>query len=127
MPDDTQAIRDLIGAWMKATREGDVSGILDLMSEDVVFLQAHQPVMRGRGAFAAGFKAGLERFKIDATSDIQEIQVAGAMAYCWNHLTVTITPHSGGPATSRSGNILSILRKESDGRWRLFRDANLLA
>jgi uncharacterized protein (TIGR02246 family) len=127
MPDDTQAIRDLIGAWMTATREGDLEAILDLMSEDVVFLQANQPVMRGRAAFATGFKAGLERFRIDAASDIQEIEISGAMAFCWNHLTVAITPHSGEPPTTRSGDVLSVLRKESDGRWRLFRDANLLA
>jgi ketosteroid isomerase-like protein len=35
-------------------------------------------------------------------------------------------PASGGASVSRSGFTLTILRKESDGRWRVARDANLL-
>ncbi len=33
----------------------------------------------------------------------------------------------GGEAVRRKGWVLSILRKGGDGRWRIARDANLLA
>lgn len=43
-----------------------------------------------------------------------------------NHLDLTITPEGGTPAR-RAGYTLTILRKQTDGRWVLTRDANLLA
>jgi uncharacterized protein (TIGR02246 family) len=127
MSEDQQAIFDLVVTWMAATRAGDLATVLDLMSEDVVFLRSGQPEMRGREAFAAGFKAGAERFHIDARSDIQEIEVVGDLAYCWNQLSVTMTSLDGGAPSSRSGPVLSVLRREADGRWRICRDANLIS
>ncbi len=119
-------IRDLIASWMNATVDGDLSRILPLMAQDVVFLIAGQAPMRGRDGFAAAFQAGLGKVRIEPKSTIQEIQVDGNLAYCWNHLQVVITPSSGGSPMRRSGYTLTVLRKEPDGRWVVFRDANML-
>ena len=95
------------------------------MAEDVVFLTPGNPPMRGHDAFAASFQA-VRGMRIEGHPEIQEIQIFGDRASCWNHLSVDITPLSGGEPVRRSGHILSIFRKESDGRWVLWRDANLL-
>src|SRR4051812_8085463 len=89
---DEQAIRDLIAEWMSATAAGDPSRLLGLMDEDVAFLTPGQPPMRGRDGFVAGLKAALARVRIEATSEVQEVQVEGDLAYCWNRLEVTVTP-----------------------------------
>ena len=125
---DKRAIRDVIDTWVRATAEGDLDALGPLMAEDVVFLTPgnHEP-MRGRGTFMSGFRSGLQQMRIDATSDIREIEVAGDWAYCWNHLKVTMSPRDGGEPTRRSGPVLSVFRRETDGRWVLFRDANMLA
>jgi ketosteroid isomerase-like protein len=39
---------------------------------------------------------------------------------------MTMTPPKGN-IVRRSGNTLSILRKEPDGKWVMIRDANMLA
>ena len=54
MNTDEQAIRDVVDTWHKATAAGDLSRILPLMAEDVVFLGAGRPPMRGRRAFEDG-------------------------------------------------------------------------
>jgi hypothetical protein len=64
--------------------------------------------------------------RIEGKPDIQEICVAGDFAFCWNQLFLTVTPLQGGPAQRRAGPTLSVFRKEPDGRWILFRDANML-
>ena len=48
----------------------------------------------------------------------------GEWAWIRNHIDVTMGP--AGAAAKRSGYTLTILRKR-EGRWRLFRDANLLS
>ena len=119
-------IRGQIATWMRATAAGDLDRVLSLVSEDVVFLLPGQPPMRGRDAFAAGFRAALQHVRIEGVSDIKEVRIAGELAFCWSHLSLTITPLLGGTPRLRAGDTLSVFRKEPDGHWRLFRDANLL-
>lgn len=126
MRSDEQQIRQVITEWQQATALGDLSRILPLMAEDVVFLQPGQPPMRGREAFAAGFQTALSMFSITSNSVVQEIEVSGDLAYCWTQLTVTITPKNGNPPKRRSGYTLTTFRKLADGQWVLSRDANML-
>jgi uncharacterized protein (TIGR02246 family) len=125
---DKRAIREVIDTWLRATAEGDLDALGPLMAEDVVFLTpgSHEP-MRGRDTFMSGFRSGLGQMRIDATSDIREIEVTGDWAYCWNYLKVTMSPRDGGEPQRRSGPVLSVFRRETDGRWVLFRDANMLS
>jgi uncharacterized protein (TIGR02246 family) len=125
MQNDEQAIRQLIATWLSASKAGDTDKVLSLMADDVVFLVPGRPPMRGKSAFASA-QAGLGEFSIEATSEIQEIRVLGEWAYCWTALTVVVNHRKGGAAVKRSGNTLSIFRKEK-GAWLLFRDANMLA
>jgi uncharacterized protein (TIGR02246 family) len=125
---DKQQIRNVIEAWIAATAAGDLNTVLGLMAEDVVFLLPGRPPMRGRESFAVASRSMEGKFRIEGRPDIQEIQIAGNFAFCWNYLSITVTPlEGGGGPQHRAGNILSVFRKEPDGRWVLFRDANLLA
>ena len=124
MTDDERAIRAVVDTWFAATRAGDLAVVLELMTDDVVFMQpGHAPF--GKEAFAAAFQ-GMANMVVDGTSDIVELRVLGSWAYLRNHIELTVTPPSG-EAMRRSGYTLTILRKEPDGRWRLARDANMLA
>lgn len=126
MQNDEQSIRELVAEWQKAAGAGDLSKLLNLMAEDVVFYVVGQPPMRGREAFAAAFRAAVQHVRIQSTATIEEIQVAGNFAHLANYLTVTMTPLQGGSIMRRSGYTLTILRKEPDGRWVLYRDSNML-
>ena len=125
VPADERAISDLIATWPKASKAGDNDTVLSLMAEDVVFLQAGQEPIRGRTAFATA-QQGLAHIDLDTVADIREIKVFGDWAYCWNYLTVVVTPHDGGAPIKRAGNVLSVLQKQN-GRWVIVRDANMLA
>ena len=127
MSADEQALRDLVALWHSATAAGDVDTVLRLVAEDVVFLVAGHPPMRGRSGFEQGLRGLLVQHRIASTSEIQEIEVSGSLAYCWNQLTVRVIPRSGGSGMLRTGSALSVFRKQPDGTWLLVRDANLLA
>jgi uncharacterized protein (TIGR02246 family) len=64
--------------------------------------------------------------RMEGSNDIRELVVLGDIAYLRNHIAMTITPPGSAPMR-RAGYTLTILRKGSDGRWRLARDANLLS
>lgn len=128
MQSDEQQIRDLAATWMSATSAGDLVTVLDLMTDDVVFLVAGQAPF-GKQQFAAAMKPaapGAVLPRIDGRNEIQEIHVAGDVAYMWTKLIVEVTLPGGAAPLKSAGHTLSILRK-SNGRWQLARDANLLA
>jgi uncharacterized protein (TIGR02246 family) len=123
MTDDERAIRDLVDTWLAASKVGDLATVLNLMTDDILFMvPGREPF--GKTEFASSFGA-MRDTRIEGRSDIREIEVLGSWAFMRNHLEVSVTPASGTPI-ARSGYVLSILRKEADGRWRLARDANLL-
>ena len=127
MTPDEQAIRDLVARWHGATFDGDVETVLGMMAEDVVFLVAGQPPMRGRGAFESGLRKLLVTHRIKSSGEVQEVAVSGDLAYCWAQLAVSIVPKAGGEVVSRAGSALSILRKQANGAWLVVRDANMLS
>ena len=124
MTEDESAIRQVVDAWMAASRKGDLETVLSLMTDDVVFMVPGKEPF-GKEAFAAASRA-MGETKIDGSSEIVELKLLGDWAYIRNRIDMTATPPGGGPVR-RSGCTLTLLRKEGDGRWRLARDANLLA
>lgn len=125
MRDDEREIRALVDEWMDATRAGDVERVLDLMTDDVVFLIPGRPPM-GKSEFAALARAQGSGAAptMDGTSEIMEVKVLGDWAFMWTRLTVVATMPDGN-RTTRAGHTLTVLAKH-DARWRVARDANLL-
>ena len=126
MTQDEQAIRALVATWMEATRTDDLDRILELIDDDVVFIGAGRPVMRGKAPFVELSRARQGKARVDGRVEVQEVRVFGDWAYVWNQLAVTVTPEGGGDPMRMAGPSMSILRKKPDGRWVVFRDANMV-
>jgi len=122
---DEQQIRALIDAWCEASAAGDLTTLLNLITPDVIFLTPGRAPMR-HDEFAAQFRAAIEVVTIECRPNIQEITVSGDIAVCWNLLEVFFTPVEGGETRKHAGNVLTVFRRGSDGKWRIWRDANLL-
>lgn len=125
MDGDERQIREVVARWMQATREGDTAAVLDLMTDDAVFLVPGRPPF-GKAEFAqASRQQAGSGLRFDGDSRIEEVRVHGDVAFLRSHLTVRM--HRGDAlVATRAGYTLTVMRRE-DGRWRLARDANLLA
>jgi len=125
MNDDERAIRELVDRWMSASKAGDLATVLDLMTDDVIFM------VPGREPFGKdGFRAQSEAIsgvEMDGRAEIREMRILGDWAWIRNHIDLTVTPAGGGEPIRRAGHTLSVLEKGADGRWRLARDANLVS
>ncbi len=125
MTDDERAIRELVDTWMAASRAGDIETVLELMTDDVLFMTPGREPF-GKQEFRAASEA-MKGAEMDGRAQIREIEVLGRWAWIRNHIDLMIAPPGGDEPQHRSGYTLTILRKDDDGRWRLFRDANLLS
>ena len=126
MGTDEQQIRALVKEWHAATRAGKLEMVLNLMTDDVIFLvPGREPMRREEFASLSRVPVGSIPPTIEANSDIMEIQVSGDMAFMWTRLSVLVTPPSGSKV-ARAGHTLTVLRRVN-GRWLVARDANLLS
>ena len=124
MQNDDEAIRNLVDTWVVASKKGDLATVLNLMTDDVIFMVPGKEPF-GKEEFAA-LNKGMKNVEMESTSEIQEIKVLGEWAWMRNRLKVKVTTPGSKP-TIRSGYTLTILRKNSEGAWAIARDANLLA
>jgi uncharacterized protein (TIGR02246 family) len=121
---DEETIRALITTWQEASRAGNLPKLLELMTDDVVFLTSGQAPM-DKKTFTKGFETMIQKMDMTSSSDIREIIITGDYAYCWSHLSVAMNPKSGSGSIRRSGYTLTVFRKENSS-WQLARDANML-
>lgn len=123
VPDDERAIRELIDAWVAASKAHDLPALLAMMTDDVIFMTPGRPPF-GKTEFAAENER-MTDVAVEARAEVLEIETFGNRAYTRSRVGAIVTPR-GEPERSMAGYAMSILRKEPDGRWRIARDANLV-
>ncbi len=123
MQPDERKIRELIQTWNERTRVGDADGVLELMTDDVVFTVVGRPPF-GKQEFAANIRQ-MRGLKVDAQAEVIEVTAQGETAWARVQLRVAMTM-ADGKSVRREGYVMSIYTRQSDGRWLLARDANLL-
>jgi len=121
--DDKQSIRESVDTWLTASKKGDVSTMLDLLADDVLFIVPGKEPF-GKEAFAAANREQMKNVDMDVTIDIKEIEVVGQWAWMRSFLNISFT--RDGKTAKHSGHILTIWQKNSDGRWVIKRDANFV-
>ena len=122
---EEQGIRQAHSTWIRAVNAGDLARLLTLTTDDVVFLSPGQAPL-GRHDFPAGFSTAHQQFRIRCVSELQEIVVAGTVAYTLCRDSLSMTPRAGGETTELTGHRITIYRKQLDGGWLLARDAHTL-
>jgi len=124
MTTDEQAIRAVIGEWVRASCAGDVSTMLTLLADDMLFLVPGQPPI-GKQEFKAAWEGPMKSAKVATEAEVEEVLVSGDFGFTRTRVAVSITTPDGNTARAR-GYTMTLFRRQPDGRWVLARDANLL-
>jgi uncharacterized protein (TIGR02246 family) len=121
---DEQEIRDLVATWALASGSGDLAAIDPLMDDDILFMTAGNDPF-GRDVFIQHFENNVKQMNLNVRAEVREVEVREDLAFARTWLEVRITPPSGEPIM-RTGYTLSVYRRRPGGRWKLWRDANLV-
>lgn len=125
MRSDERDIREVHSAWIAAVNAGELGRLVALMADDAVFLAPGQAPY-GRDHFSAHFASAHQALRVDCHSELEEVVVAGDVAFTRCRDALSVTPRAGGEATRLSGHRLTVYRRQPDGRWLLARDAHTL-
>ena len=76
MEPDERAVREVHATWIAAVNAGDLARLLQLMADDVVFLNPGRAPI-GRDEFPLGFSAAHQHSRIHCVSELEEVAVVG--------------------------------------------------
>jgi uncharacterized protein (TIGR02246 family) len=114
-------IRKLTARMNELVESGDVDSILDLMTDDVVFLVPDQLPIVGKQTYHDWVSGFQQQYSIKITVNSQELGMADEWAYEWGTLKETYTPRTSGEPFGLDGKFLRIFQKQSDGSWKIAR------
>lgn len=126
MTPDEQAVRDVHATWIAAVNAGDLAELQDLMTPDAVFMSPGSAAI-GPAEFPAGFGRAQRQFQVRCVSEPQDVTISGDLAVVRSRDALSLMPREDGAPLEMAGDRLTVYRRESDGRWRLARDAHTLS
>lgn len=94
-----------------------------MFTDDVVFLAAHAPPVVGKPAVRDWINSYIKAYTTHWDKTAQEFKVAGEWAFERYSYKSTDTPKTGGAVVNDTGWGLVIYHHDSDGKWRVARDA----
>ena len=109
--------------YVRVINSNNIDSLASMMTEDVVFLAANAPPMVGKPAVRAWADDYLKAFRTKWDKPVQEFIVSGDYAFERYHYTSTDTPVGGGKNVVDTGWGLVVYHRDSDGTWRVARDA----
>ena len=123
-PADIAAINALRAKFQQVFNAGDASAVGNLYTVDAIAANNHQPSEIGRDAIAKATADLFAQFNVKFELTAEETQTMGDFGYDRGRFTFALTPKTAGaPAPPvDEGRYLVILKKDTDGQWRVSRD-----
>ncbi len=110
-------------AYVTAINSNNLDSLLGMLTDDVVFLSAHEPVMVGKAAVRPWLEGYLKAYKTHWDKPVQEFVVNGDWAFERYSYSSTDVPLAGGEPVKDTGWGLVVYHRDADGKWRVARDA----
>ncbi len=110
-----------LAEWAAALGEGDVALISSLVTEDAEFWTHGAAPLVGRAAVERALRPLLESYRFSQRFDEKERCLGPDWSLLRGVESNTLEPRDGGPRREVKQRAFSLLRRESDGRWRFAR------
>jgi ketosteroid isomerase-like protein len=110
-------------AYVTAINSNNIDSVLGMLTEDVVFLSAHEAPMVGKAAVRPWLDDYVKAYKTHWDKPVQEFVVNGDWAFERYSYKSTDTPRDGGAVVEDTGWGVVIYHHDGDGKWRVARDA----
>jgi ketosteroid isomerase-like protein len=122
---DIDAIKQIWMNYVTAVENGDATAWLAQWDKDGIQMRPDAPQRTKQeldASVPAGFKARVDANDVKMMINPLEITVAGPWVYSRGLYTLDLTNKTSGVITHIDGKFLTILKKQADGTWKIYRD-----
>ena len=123
---DVRAVHEVFESWYRAMEDGDVGGLLSLVTPDVIVKPPGVVPVEGKDALEMALGAFFESSSETVFFEVEEVEQCGELAFARVSESATILPRSGADAMVVNGVHLTILRRQPGGEWLIARDVSSL-
>ncbi|MHA1925626.1 MAG: YybH family protein [Candidatus Thorarchaeota archaeon] len=123
--EDIAAIKELLNQFVTSTNTGDFDLWMSLWADDGIQMPPNARSKKGKEQIREVSKSTFENMKMDiAIKSIEELEVHGDIGLVRGEYSLRLTPKAGGETIDAmpDGKVLTILRKQSDGSWKIAYD-----
>jgi ketosteroid isomerase-like protein len=113
---DQSTLRERTGAFVKAFNEKAVPQVLEVYTENSVFMPPNQPVIRGKDALKTFYDELLKQGASNLKLDVAEVSGHGPLAYQSGTYEMDVKPAHG--ATDRDRGKYLFIARRLNGAWR---------
>lgn len=124
--DDLEAVTAAVEAnWAEysaALNSDDIDRWAALWLDDGVQMPPGTALREGKATIAEAVGASMEAFAYDMEITNLEVLLSGDMAVARGLYTAELTPKAGGDNVYVDGKYMSVLMRQPDGSWKIYRD-----
>ena len=103
---------------LAALRSDSPDSLLALMTEDVVLMPPHEPVLRGKAAVRTWYEQFVKQMRTSSlTIADRELLIGGDYATEVASFEWTLAPVTGGEPIVDRGSYIQVWHRQPDGRW----------
>ena len=84
-------------------------------------LERNAPILKGRDALRAWAQPYCDQFDMEETITLQEAEIIGDWAFARTKYIWRVTPKAGGETVEEVGKSIGVLKRQSDGSWKIAR------
>lgn len=117
---DQQAITTLLKAYEKALNAADTPAVIELYTDDGVFMPSGAPTSIGKEAVSQAYDFVFSQIRLHIAFSIDEIETHGDLAFARTISRGTTDILATGETVAEENRELFVLRKEN-GQWKIAR------
>jgi len=119
---DVAAINKIWDLYTEGVNNGDLEVWISLWDEKGIRMPPDTPAVIGKAQIRASVANVFQQFNRKIVITNAETWVFGSLAFARGTYAASRTPKAGGSTAYADGKYLSILKKQPDGSWKIFRD-----
>ena len=116
---DITAIKKFLEQSGEAVNNGDVEAEVNRFTEDGIYMWPDAPSIIGHDSLRIWFQLRFEKVDVNIKNVSEELEICDKWAFECGRYIAKIQPKRGGELVTIRGKYLNILRKQSDGLWKI--------
>ena len=117
---DQDAIKAVFAQSSLAVKTGDVDLYISIFTDDAMVMPPGFPIARGKEEIQPVIEGLFGMFELELPYTVEDIEIIGDQAYTRSSWEYSMTPKAGGGTTVSIGKEVDILKKQSDGSWKIY-------
>lgn len=122
LSDARPAAEAIFAKYQTSLKAGDADAWAALWTDDGVQMPPDAPPVSGKAQIREKLRGLLAQFRFEMQIHVEEAHTSGDLAFARGMYSATLVPKAGGAQIPIDGKFLTILARQPDGSWRIWRD-----